>query len=381
MGPVWRDSIIDSDAIFDKFFGYCVEAEEKCAFYEKGDTLNDIQNRYQDIIANLLKEPRIVTSAEGNIPVILTTGDVRMVLFQALYTPNLAYPSVAEFLHAVHTDQGLSRFVHPLIVGSLCKDVRLPVWPDDAQKAVMCSDKRYKLNETVPELEKVFKDLSSISSFSDIWMGLMMGCNDWAIEAKDPPMDWDDHPARKPAPINTSFPLLFLTNHLDPVTPLYAALKMTRRFAGASVVEQTDGMGHCSSACTSMCTIRHIRAYINEGKVPRVPDFDSSEDGNKWETCECQEKPWDSILPLNAAELVGQKLENEKMASDKRLLQGLSVEEVNMMRSWSQFGHSLAEHKMNAQFGQYQKLKRSALGLPEWTPTMQHEKCSTRQNA
>ncbi|KAK6855776.1 hypothetical protein PG995_007927 [Apiospora arundinis] len=376
VGPVWRDSIVDSDAIFDKFFSFCVEAEDGCAFYQRGDTQEDIRNRYDDLIASLLKEPRIVTIEGGHMPVILTAGDIRMVLFQALYAPIQAYPGVARMLHIVHTDQGLERLITPLIMGSLCSGVQLPVWPDDAQKAVMCSDKRYKLNETVPELEKLFEDMSSISSFSDVWMGLMMGCNDWTIEAKDPPMDWDDHPARKPAPINTSFPLLFLTNHLDPVTPLYAAEKMTRRFSGASLIEQTDGMGHCTMACTSMCTIRHIRAYINEGKVPRVPDFDSSDPSKSWETCECHEKPWNSVVPLNAAGLEGQKLNG-----DESLLEGLSVDEVHMMRSWSQFGRSFAEHKMNAQFGQYQKIKRTVLGLPEWAPAMQQEKCSARQNA
>ncbi|KAK8135358.1 hypothetical protein PG984_003298, partial [Apiospora sp. TS-2023a] len=328
--PVWKESIVDADAIFGKFFSYCVEAEEKCAFYQKGDTVEDIESRYNELLAKLLQEPKIVTDVGGNIPAILNAGDLRMVLFQALYSPNLAYPA-----------------------------------------AVMCSDKRYTLNETVPELEKTFEAMAATSSFADVWMGLMMGCNDWAIEAKDPPMDWDDHPARKPAPINTSFPLLFLTNHYDPVTPLYAALKMTGKFANASIVEQTDGLGHCTLACTSMCTIRHIRAYLNEGKVPRVPDF--GDDDTKWETCECHEKPWARVLS-------GGQLYSQNSDGDESLLEGLSVEEAHMMHSWSQFRQSFAEHKMNAQFGQYQKLKRTALGLPEWT-AVQHEKCSAHGNA
>ncbi|KAK8041291.1 hydrolase [Apiospora phragmitis] len=378
--PVWRDSIVDSDAIFGKFFSYCAEAEENCAFYQKGDTPKNIESRYHDLLAKLLREPKIVTNVGGNIPAILNTGDIRMILFQALYAPNLAYPSVAQLLQAIYTDQGLERWINPLILGGLCKNLSLPIWPDDAQKAVMCSDKRYKLNETVPELEEMFEEMSTISSFVDVWMGVMMGCNDWTIEAKDPPMDWDDHPARKPAPINTSFPVLFLTNHLDPVTPLYAALKMTRKFAGASIVEQADGLGHCTLACTSMCTIRHIRAYLNEGKVPRVPDFGDDSDKNstpKWETCECQEKPWRRVLPLAGPD--GQ-LHNQNADGDESLLNGLSVEEAQMMHSWSQVRHSFVEHKMNAQFGQYQKLKRTVLGLPEWM-TVQHGKCSAHHDA
>ncbi|KAK8067019.1 hypothetical protein PG997_013766 [Apiospora hydei] len=362
--PVWRDSIVDSDAIFGKFFSFCAEAEDKCAFYQKGDTPKDIENRYHDLLANLLQEPKIVTNVGGNMPAILNTGDIRMVLFQALYSPNLAYPAVAQMLQAVYTGHGLERWISPLILGGLCKDLSLPVWPDDAQKAVMCSDKRYKLNETVPELESMFKDMSTISSFADVWMGLMMGCNDWTIEAKDPPMDWDDHPARKPAPINTSFPLLFLTNHYDPVTPLYAALKMTRKFAGASVVEQTDGLGHCTLACTSMCTIRHIRAYLNEEKSRACPISGTA-----------------TITRKMTLTRSGRHLYNTQNAdNDDSLLEGLSVEEAHMMHSWSQFRRSFVEHKMNAQFGQYQKVRRPVLGLPELTTTVRHEKCSAHRN-
>lgn len=58
-------------------------------------------------------------------------------------------------------------------------------------------------------------------------------------------MNWDDHPAHKSKPIKTSFPLLFLSNTLDPVTPLSAAIKMSQKFVDAGLVEQ-KAMGHCT---------------------------------------------------------------------------------------------------------------------------------------
>lgn len=124
-------------------------------------------------------------------------------------------------------------------------------------------------------------------------VGFNLPCNGWDIEVKDPPMRWDDNPAHKPSPINTSFPILFLSNNLDPVTPLHSALKMTRKFSTASIVEQ-KAMGHCTLSCVSLCTINHIRAYLDKGILPPSPKFDSDDSG-KWATCECDEKPWHSL--------------------------------------------------------------------------------------
>lgn len=66
----------------------------------------------------------------------------------------------------------------------------------------------------------------------------MIGCDSWAITPRDPPMRWDDHPAHKQKPINTSFPVLFVGNSYDPVTPLKAAVKMANKFVDSGLIEQ-----------------------------------------------------------------------------------------------------------------------------------------------
>jgi hypothetical protein len=140
----------------------------------------------------------------------------------------------------------------------------------------------------------MFQKMANGSSFADVWMTLMLGCEAWGIEANDPPMRWDDHPAHKQKPIKTSFPVLFISNTNDPVTPLYAGVKMAGKFVDAGLLEQKS-MGHCSLAAASRCTSAKIKAYFTKGEVPsppkKGPDGRELVDG-KWEKCEADEWPF-----------------------------------------------------------------------------------------
>ncbi|KAI0422190.1 Alpha/Beta hydrolase protein [Xylaria grammica] len=294
VNPTWDSSVGDADAVWDKFFVYCAEQGTLCKFYRTGDDPEDVRKRFSETLSLLEEQPASVILPDTNLPALVTASDVKKsIFFAGLYAPIVGFPVIAELLdHALHNRLG--HIAKGAGMVSLCSNVTLPVWPDDAMKGIACSDKRYKLNDDVAGLQARFEKAASHSWFADIWFGgePALGCNGWEIESKDPPMRWDDHPAHKPALIETNFPILILSNTLDPVTPLSHALEMTRKFANASIVEQ-DGIGHCSISCISGCTIAHLRAYLNEGVVPPPPKFksDSSNDG-QWPTCQCFDKPW-----------------------------------------------------------------------------------------
>ncbi|KAI2629118.1 TAP-like protein-domain-containing protein [Hypomontagnella submonticulosa] len=320
---VAKDNIMDADAIWDSFFTYCVEAKHRCQFYRFGDKPENMKTRFNDIMSWLEKEPVIAIPPNWNSPTLITASDFKMIIFSALYAPTLAFPSIAVLLKAL-VDGRLHEMVFSTPPALFCHNMTMPLWPDDAQKVIGCSDKRYRLNEGVDKLQEIFEDIATYSSFADVWMGVSfnLGCNGWEIDAKDPPMRWDDHPIHKPEPIDTSFPVLFLSNHLDPVTPLHSALKMTRKFSDASIIEQ-KAEGHCTLSCISLCMLNHIRAYLDKGIVPPSPKYDADDKG-EWATCDCDEKPW---LSLNENARIRKKGVGVVMGGRAQILEGKTAEE------------------------------------------------------
>ncbi len=125
-------------------------------------------------------------------------------------------------------------------------------------------------------------------------MGIMLGCDAYKSTPTDLPMRWDDHPVHNQKPINTSFPLMFLLNTADSVTPLFAGVKMARKFFDAGMIEQKSE-GHCSLAAVSRCMMERVREYFEEWKVlekpARGPDGEEIKKG-MWRRCEADEWPW-----------------------------------------------------------------------------------------
>ncbi|KAI1444780.1 alpha/beta-hydrolase [Annulohypoxylon stygium] len=352
VSPMLDNAIFDTDAIWDKFFDYCADARDRCPFYQLGDTAEDIKIRVDNLMNWLEKEPAIALPYRVNVPVLVTASDIKMLIFSGLYSPIASFPAIAIYLKAI-LDDNLELMIPNPVPTILCHNLTLPQWPDDAQKVIGCSDKRYKLNEDLDGLQARFEAMANFSSFADVWMnvGFNLPCNGWDIETKDPPMRWDDHPAHKQEPIDTSFPVLFMSNHFDPVTPLRSALKMTRKFSGASIIEQF-AEGHCTVACVSLCVIDHVQAYFNKGIVPPAPKFDSSDEG-KWTTCTCDEKPWKSLNnQIMVPQEDGGALAEEVNWKDD-LLEGLTAEEANVMKAYSGLRNRFAEFITSQQRFEY----------------------------
>ncbi|KLO10922.1 alpha/beta-hydrolase [Schizopora paradoxa] len=108
-------------------------------------------------------------------------------------------------------------------------------------------------------LKEYYADLAKTASFAYEWTR-RISCSGWKVRAKE----------RYTGPFvaNTSFPILFIGNTADPVTPLRNAHKMAKGFEGAVVLTQNSS-GHGSISATSICTGDALRRYFNEGKLPK----------------------------------------------------------------------------------------------------------------
>ncbi|APA08232.1 hypothetical protein sscle_03g030020 [Sclerotinia sclerotiorum 1980 UF-70] len=304
VAPIWRESQRDADKVWSSFFKYCQEVKSACQFYRVNDQIVDIEERFKSVIENLKENPISLVLKDTQTPFLMTYSDVKLLIFGALYAPIQGFASVAQLLDNLERSLGdwfeftptpLSYDLKPV-----CEHAQ-PRWsyPNDAQRAILCSDKKYPLNHTFPEIESMFKDLEAQSTFADAWMSLMIQCSGYNIESIDPPMQWDNHPSHRQKPIKTAFPLLYISNSADPVTPLIAGVKMATKFVDAGFFEQ-QSEGHCTIAAKSRCTIEKIRAYFREGKVPDPPKLKGKGtdflDGD-WEICPTNEWPWHEYQP------------------------------------------------------------------------------------
>ncbi|KUJ21744.1 alpha/beta-hydrolase [Mollisia scopiformis] len=334
--PVWEDSIQDADTIFNSFSTYCHKAEGQCAMYRDGDKPEDITKRFESVMDRIKKTPLMFANKNSNMPLIITHSDLKRLIFGTLYSPTGLWNIIATIFDALSRGQDsvLDSGIVPELP-LLCQDL-LPYWayPTDAQDAIMCSDKRYTLNETIPNLQDRFDRISNYSSFADVWMTVMIGCDSWGVSPVDPPMRWDDHPAHKRKPINTSFPVLFVSNTYDPVTPLSAGIAMAKKFVNAGIVEQKSE-GHCSLSAVSKCTINKLRGYFLLGQVPPHP----SKTGHT--ICEADEWPFHPYRgnPFEA-ESEEARAETERMIA----FQEMQTISLHMMEFWGQKSMKLPMH-------------------------------------
>lgn len=150
VSPIWGESIRDADRILASLFRYCHAAEEKCAMYRKGDAVSEIQERFENAMTALEEKPLyFVINQTVQAPLDLYQSDIKQILFIGLYAPVAIFPLVAEMINAIHlrNDTLLATYGRTtLYVNSCIPKLPLGRYPTDAQKAIMCSDKRYPVS-------------------------------------------------------------------------------------------------------------------------------------------------------------------------------------------------------------------------------------------
>ncbi|KAJ6481027.1 hypothetical protein C8R45DRAFT_319408 [Mycena sanguinolenta] len=270
----WSKNLFDTDKTWMSFINGCVAAGPTgCALYAQ--TAAEIIEKVDRIYASVRARPIPVRTDTSSGLVDWTT--VRSAIFFSLYSPYTHFSIMARALADLHERNGTMMFKifkkHEFQCVCDLAQYQFELLPE-ASSGIICND-----GERIsPEYEDVvgyYERLSETSSWADVWGRARMSCLAWPDFPKD-------H-FQGPFVANTSFPILLVGNTMDPVTPLWAAKKMSEGFAGSVILTQ-DSPGvrgvvsliarnhtipqHCSIASVSLCTFKYIRQYFLDGTLP-----------------------------------------------------------------------------------------------------------------
>ncbi|PYH45378.1 alpha/beta hydrolase [Aspergillus saccharolyticus JOP 1030-1] len=280
----WLTNLQDADAAWLSFFELCASVGQGVCPFAAGEGLQATVDRYENLLTTLKSNPVAVPASGKRGPDIITYTDVKMLVAQAVYTPMKSFERVARLLTDLDHRNG-SAFADykdqerldwrraPPCNPSGSKPCMIPGENYEAMMSILCSDGE-DIGEIAKEkFESYWHTLQDQSeTFGDFWTEIRFSC-----------IRWKTRPAWRFESLiagNTSYPLLFVGNTYDPVTPLRNAFKMSRQFPG-SVVLQQDSVGHCTLSGPSLCTAKAIREYFQKGELP-----------NHGKICEVEEKPF-----------------------------------------------------------------------------------------
>ncbi|KND95170.1 Carboxylesterase A [Tolypocladium ophioglossoides CBS 100239] len=277
-GQGLRNYLTDTDTIFDAFDSACHKAgKDKCAFW--APSANAVQERRASLLASLKKWPVLIPASSRDngpeMPERVTYSKVQRLTQALVYAPARSFGTLALVYAALEAGNGLpyhdvQRAVRDKTGGRkselLCSLTGTPTTipqetaaEPDAFSAIMCSDSR-----ALGSLDE-FEEYARVLQASSRWMGATHADFGAACVGRTIKPKWrftmDDIKA------DTDYPILYIGNMADNVTPLGSAYNNSAHFPSSAVLVQKS-YGHCSLAAPSTCTARYIRAYFQDGTLP-----------------------------------------------------------------------------------------------------------------
>ncbi|KAH7099404.1 alpha/beta-hydrolase [Auriculariales sp. MPI-PUGE-AT-0066] len=259
----WSNNLRDADAGLELAIASCSRSS-RCPLFAPTSAFNKtsspsvVRARIESILAALTREPLVARdNATGNYGVV-DGATARLRIFRALYNPmQRGMEHIFAALAAAENGDGapllrVSGVTNALWrcesgSGSECGPTAgLPIM--EVMAAIACGDGDVVEHNNLEDLE-AFYDMWAVHTF----------CAGWKVRPVER--------FHGPLIANTSFPILLISNTADPVTPLWAAKKMSKGFQGSVVLTQ-NSPGHCSVAATSLCTTKAIRGYFRDGHLP-----------------------------------------------------------------------------------------------------------------
>ncbi|KAJ1301706.1 hypothetical protein OPQ81_008940 [Rhizoctonia solani] len=286
-----RDGMQDGSKVLAGFLSTCAEAgPEHCAFSipqagsKRKETTESLRKRLDSIFAKLSKQPLIVPdSAAGSG--ILKASDLQLAFLSTFYTP-VVWSDFAQALAQLERGNGSALYTMLYLPYSKIdpKPYNQNVFNRSMQEVdtreslypILCGDSS-PLNITIDAYAEYIRELGKISPVGEQWAVIGGGCHSWPFRAQERYTGpWTVEKGLK----KTKFPILFISGDADPVTPLASAVKMSNGFGNESATLLIQhGYGHCSFTNPSICTVKNVRDYFLDGKVPSNGTYCVSEPG------------------------------------------------------------------------------------------------------
>ncbi|KAH8079799.1 TAP-like protein-domain-containing protein [Cristinia sonorae] len=288
---LWSNNLRDTDAELFRVYQACADVGALACPIHEFDA-DKIHARVQGLLKKLRMTPVTFYNDTTGLYGQVDYSVVIRVIFNMLYKP---YSKAQEVFAAIsQLERGDAEPIFKLseratAQGLLTEQCSCPLASDDFWGpsgrenllAIACGDAG-PIHRDIDSLKRYFDDMATTSMFAEAWWP-HIGCAGWKVRTKEPlRASWET---------NTSFPLLIIGNTADPVTPIWNAHKMSKYFEGSVVLTQ-DSAGHCSSAATSLCTAKTIRAYFQNGTLP-----------DKGTVCDVQSQMFGEELSVSGMEL------------------------------------------------------------------------------
>lgn len=289
----WSTNLYDTDTVMYSFYEYCSLAGPlRCAFHT-GKTPHDVHARLERLLDSVKRSPVPAVlrnkNTQGNVlqPDLITYSDLKNIIFLALYQPLIKFPILAQLLAAVEArvPTALADYsdvfdIKPLVTCPTSSPPGSgPAQPDnlharEATPAILCGD-GVPIPSTITSQDflSYISELREQSTTSgDVWSQVRLSCVGWNGQAKEKPPRILTQPTAPPpgGKLKPGNPVLLVSTDRDPATPVRNAWLMKDWFEdGKAGVLVQEGVGHCSVNSPSECAAEKVRAYFDDGKVPK----------------------------------------------------------------------------------------------------------------
>ncbi|KAF2010989.1 alpha/beta-hydrolase [Aaosphaeria arxii CBS 175.79] len=275
-----RENLNDADAAVRSFFKFCHEAgKEGCAFH--AESPEAIETRFRNALLSIKEDPIVVVDPYFvQMPTLATYKTLQSFVLQATFAPITRFPAFAQLMLGVEKRNG-SALAKNSGFGTLATECpgETPAREyhmEEPRLIIACNDANGRTNLSSMDAFAESMEYMVEQSFylGESWAGATVGLNCRNLDIRSPKSQQFSLPSANDT-IKTS-PILFLSNTIDPTSPLKGAQKMTTSFPGSSLLI-VNGVGHGTITAPSKCARDYVQRYLDSGALPEsgevcIPD-------------------------------------------------------------------------------------------------------------